>query len=142
MKLSEEYANAVDEQTVPNGKHLDNADYVLIRDGLIATPEQLSRVLARNDNITFAYAAERYANARGWAGFAVDTNELQAREYGARVFDICQRGAAMPNGYFGMYALDGSFMSAVATSSGLDTSFFSEAAEAEAMAEGNESGAE
>ena len=107
---------------MPSGKDLESGDYALLREELIATPEQLTRILARNDNITFALAGERYAKGRGWTGFEVITDESEAREYGDKVFDICQRGASIPGGYFSMYAMDENFIPNVGRAYGLEIS--------------------
>ena len=83
-----QYREIIDEQTTPGGEATQSADYALFRDSLITSPEQLERVLYRNNNVTFAYAAEQYAKRNGWDGYEVRTNETQARDFGDRVFDL------------------------------------------------------
>ena len=130
-----QYQEAIDEQTTPSGEATQSADYALFRDDLITSPEQLARVLFRNNNVTFAYAAEQYAKRHGWEGYDVRTNETQARDFGAQVFDTCRRGIQFPGGYFSLYAQDDKFLEGVASSCGLDTSFLKSEAEGENSAE-------
>ncbi len=132
--LYKQYQAAIDDQTTPSGKALESEDYALFRDGLIVSPEQLTRILQKNDSITFAYAAEQYAKRRGWDGYEVRTNEGQAREFGNQVFNTCSRGVRMPGGYFSLYAREDDFLNRMADVSGLDDSFLK--TESEAGAEG------
>ena len=46
------------------GEDLNSADYALLRDGLIETPDELKRLLGNNDDLTFAKAAMKYAAKR------------------------------------------------------------------------------
>ena len=93
----------IDKQVTPDGADIigvNEGDFALIRNGLIANPAQLSRILARHDNTAFRLAAQRYAAdpAREWEGFNFLDKENSLREYTEQVFNNLKTAAGRPHG--------------------------------------------
>ena len=74
--LRQQMETSLDDQKYMKGDDLNSADYALLRDGLIETPDELNRLLGNNDNLAFARAARNYAAERNWEGF-----DSQHREF-------------------------------------------------------------
>lgn len=94
---------AIDAQVTPDGADIigvNEGDFALIRNGLIANPAQLSRILARHDNTAFRLAAQRYAAdpAREWEGFDFFSKENSVREYTEQVFTNLKIAVDRPHG--------------------------------------------
>ena len=99
--LEEKAVAFIDAQTTPDGADIvgENAgDFAVIEHNLVATPEQLSRILEKHDNVAFRMAAQRYAAdpARNWEGFNFFDKERAIREYTAQLFDNLKHAAANP----------------------------------------------
>ena len=93
----------IDKQVTPDGADIigvNEGDFALIRNGVIANPAQLSRILARHDNTAFRLAAQRYAAdpAREWEGFDFFSKENSVREYTEQVFTNLKIAAGRPHG--------------------------------------------
>ena len=109
--LRAQYDAALADQVAPKGADLDNPDYILIRDQLIDTPQQLQALAAKHDNFAFARAAQNYAQARNWTGFDKGVNEIRAtaeaaQDFGRAYFDLCDTGAAHLDGVAAMQICD------------------------------------
>lgn len=90
--LHEQAVTAINAQTTPNGADIvgDNAgDFALIEHGLVATADQLCRLLKKHDNVAFRMAAQRYAAdpSRNWEGFMFFDKEDAVREYTEQIFE-------------------------------------------------------
>ena len=94
---------AIDAQVTPNGADIIGAnegDFALIEHGLIMNADQLSRILAKHDNVAFRIAAARYAAdpARMWEGFNFLDKENSIREFSEQVFSNLKIAAGCPYG--------------------------------------------
>lgn len=128
------YIEGVNAQIVPNGEDLSSADYALLRDGIIDTPQALQAVIARNDNYAFVAAAAKYAKARNWEGFEnnLDVDVRAFLDFGGGYLDICSNASENPvKGYNGMLVADCDEMGRRADAYGIGEAF-SEAAGGEA----------
>lgn len=101
VELEQKAVAVIDVQTTPDGNDIvgENAgDFAVIEHNLVATPEQLSRILEKHNNVAFRMAASRYAAdpSRNWEGFNFFDKESAVREYTAQLFDNLKHAAANP----------------------------------------------
>ena len=94
---------AIDKQVTPSGADIlgeNAADFALIEHGLISTPAQLARILAKHDNVAFRIAASRYAAdpSRMWEGFSFLDKENSVREFTKQAFSNLKIAASVPHG--------------------------------------------
>ena len=85
-RLRYQSLTSLEDQESMKSEDLENADYALLRDGLIETPDELNRLLGKNDNLAFARAAKKYATKRNWAGFDTHVNAYQTMAQVVRNF--------------------------------------------------------
>lgn len=109
--LRDQYDAALADQVMPKGADLDNPDYVLIRDQLIDSPQQLRTLAAKHDNLAFTRAVQKYAGERGWKGFDQGVNAIQAtaeaaKDFGKTYFDLCDTGVGHLSGVAAMQISD------------------------------------
>lgn len=107
-KAKEEFFKDLDNTLSINGADLvgDNeADYVLFRDNLINTPEDLDRIMEKHiDSPAFRVAATNYAERKGWQGMEYLTAEDRIREFAEEFFKRADMAADAPTGsYWGMF---------------------------------------
>ena len=120
-ELHEQYNAEVDAQIALDGSALVEADYQLIKDGLISTPEQLRAVIhAHSDSYTILSACDHYGTGKGWDGFALVTNSEVLREFGDNWFSMAERGAADPLGYASMQIMAAGELARMLTAYGLE----------------------
>ena len=102
---AKEYTRKIDEQITPNGTDLiNNPDYILLKDGLVNSPEELGRIVERHEGSpAFRAAAANYGKKNGWHEYdGYYTNEKGVKEYGELVFDMTRKGTMNPYGYNAM----------------------------------------
>ena len=109
--LRAQYDAALADQVTPKGADLDNSDYILIRDQLIDTPQQLQALAARHNNIAFLRAVQNYAQGKNWPGFDQGVTTAQAigkaaQEYGKTYFDMCDVAVYHLDGLAAMQVCD------------------------------------
>lgn len=109
--LRAQYDAALADQVTPKGADLANPDYILIRDQLIDSPQQLRTLAAKHDNLAFTRAVQKYAGERGWKGFDQGVNAIQAtaeaaKDFGKTYFDLCDTGVGHLSGVAAMQISD------------------------------------
>ncbi len=122
--LRAQYDAALADQVTPKGADLDNLDYVLIRDQLIDSPQQLRTLAAKHDNLAFTRAVQKYAGERGWKGFDQGVNAIRAtaeaaKDFGKTYFDLCDTGVGHLNGVAAMQISDEGEITRMAAAHGI-----------------------
>ena len=85
-RLRYQSLTSLEDQESMKSEDLENADYALLRDGLIETPDELYCLLVNNDNMAFTWAARKYAKERNWPGFDNQLSDFMLTAHIVRVF--------------------------------------------------------
>ncbi len=125
--LKQEAIDFVYLQTVPDGNDIlgdGAADFALLQEKLISTPEQLAFILSRHDNSAFRIAADNYAKEKGWEDFSFIDLDKPIKEYTEQVFSALYAAAGEPSGLYAMqYTQTPNEYSRIASAYGLQEEF-------------------
>ena len=111
--------------TVPNGSDFTstngNPDFLALNLKLIQTPEELEKILERQNNSpAFIRLVENYAKEKGWHEYEkIPTTAPAIVEAADSIIDICRIAAQNPDGYQAMNISDNDIITNVSTASGV-----------------------